>query len=61
VNTYGLIFIDLTGRLGWRFPMPVLWTALVGCQVGVSDKTETQTLDCSVTLDRNMMLDLNPR
>jgi ABC-type multidrug transport system fused ATPase/permease subunit len=36
VNPYRLLFGDLVTRLGWRFSMLVLWTALVGVSEGAS-------------------------
>ena len=36
MNAYRLIFNDLMERLGWRFPLLIAWTALVGVSEGVS-------------------------
>jgi ABC-type multidrug transport system fused ATPase/permease subunit len=36
VTAHRLLFNDLLARLGWRFPLLVLWTALVGLSEGVS-------------------------
>ncbi len=36
MNAYRLLFGDLTERLGWRFPVLIAWTALVGVSEGVS-------------------------
>jgi ATP-binding cassette subfamily C protein len=36
VNTYSLLFRDLITRLGWRFPVLIAWTALVGVGEGIS-------------------------
>jgi ABC-type multidrug transport system fused ATPase/permease subunit len=36
VTVHCLLFNDLLARLGWRFPVLVLWTALVGLSEGVS-------------------------
>lgn len=36
MNAYRLLFGDLTERLGWRFPLLIAWTALVGISEGTS-------------------------
>jgi ABC-type multidrug transport system fused ATPase/permease subunit len=36
VTAHRLLFNDLLARLGWRFPVLVLWTALVGLSEGAS-------------------------
>ena len=36
INLYRLLFDDLMTRLGWRFPVLVAWTALVGISEGIS-------------------------
>jgi ABC-type multidrug transport system fused ATPase/permease subunit len=36
VTAYRLLFNDLLTRLGWRFPVLVLWTSLVGLSEGAS-------------------------
>jgi ATP-binding cassette subfamily C protein len=36
VIAYRLLFNDLVARLGWRFPVLVLWTSLVGLSEGAS-------------------------
>src|ERR1700687_5530501 len=36
VNVYHLLFSDLMRRLGWRFPILVAWTALVGISESLS-------------------------
>jgi ATP-binding cassette subfamily C protein len=36
VIAYRLLFNDLLARLGWRFPLLVLWTSLVGLSEGAS-------------------------
>ena len=36
MNTYRLLFNDLMERLGWRFPLLVMWTAVVGISEGIS-------------------------
>jgi ATP-binding cassette subfamily C protein len=36
VNAYRLLFKDLTKRLGWRFPVLIIWTALVGISESAS-------------------------
>jgi ATP-binding cassette subfamily C protein len=36
VTAHRLLFNDLLARLGWRFPVLVLWTAVVGLSEGVS-------------------------
>jgi ATP-binding cassette subfamily C protein len=36
VISYRLLFNDLAARLRWRFPVLVLWTALVGLSEGIS-------------------------
>jgi len=36
VTAHRLLFIDLLTRLGWRFPVLVVWTTLVGLSEGVS-------------------------
>ena len=36
MTAHRLLFNDLLGRLGWRFPVLVLWTALVGLSEGAS-------------------------
>jgi ABC-type multidrug transport system fused ATPase/permease subunit len=36
MNTYRLLFRDLTSRLGWRFPALIVCTALVGLGEGIS-------------------------
>jgi ATP-binding cassette subfamily C protein len=36
MNPYLLLLRDLISRLGWRFPLLIIWTALVGIGEGVS-------------------------
>jgi len=36
VIAHRLLFRDLMARLGWRFPVLVIWTALVGLSEGIS-------------------------
>ena len=36
MTAHRLLFNDLLARLGWRFPVLVLWTALVGLSEGAS-------------------------
>ena len=36
MTAYRLLLLDLLARLGWRFPVLVLWTALVGLSEGAS-------------------------
>lgn len=36
MRAYGLLLDDLLKRLGWRFPVLVVWTALAGLSEGAS-------------------------